>query len=1001
MSAQRLFQSLENLGRLPVALVAGGAGFIGSHLCEKLLSLKTRVICLDNLESGTKENLSRCLLDQNFSFIEQDVNKPFKEISDQIDYVFHLAGIEEDLERRELTISDLLTNSLGTKNLLDLALLKKSKFLFLSILDVYFAYLSPKSLDENFTSFYSHAEAKRYGEALVTEYYKNHSLNSRIVRVADVFGPRMNFYSKTEIARLLSSLIFNKDLEIPGEGLKTVYPTFVLDLVEGLIKAMFKSGTNGKVFNLIGQSSSVINFAYTLKKVNPELKIIYIKKKEELEIPISTEELLKTAKEIDWQKRPVDEAIKETVDYYLKETREIKEARENGVGIERQKVRKEEMILPEVKKSESSKFSRPPKISLKSKTGALLISIILIFLAIFYPLLDLFYHGFFGYYKLREIEKKKVVKNLDYTASLAKSAADNFSLAYQKIDSLTWLTTIIGRRKTQEKYGKIVLVAKDTAEAVYHFTLAGKFLSSAFGAVSGELSEHPIRKTNEARLEIKEAKERLSFVSANLKELKEKKTTNFFIFTRKINLEDYEKTLEELKRNLNDLDNLLSQAPLILGQDKRKIYLILLQNNMELRPTGGFIGSFALVTFEDGKLIDFKIEDIYTADGQLKGRVNPPDEILHYLGQPNWYMRDSNFSPDFPLSAKRAAWFLEKELGFLVDGVIGIDLSFAQKLIAAIGEIEVLDYKEKINANNLFEKAEKHSEIDFFPGSTQKKNFLTALGKTLFDKLIHPKQGDYFEITRAFIESLRERHLMFYFVDNRIQEVFSRQGFSGEIKTEPEIVKEGENYDYLMVVDSNFGANKANYFLERKIKQEINIGKEYGVFTKVTISYKNNSPTESWPGGRYKNYLRIIVPKEAIFEGADISENKKPKLISALTEDELKNLKPDEFLVIEATESGRKSWGTLIEVPVGKSREVSFNYRYPSPMNFAENIGEYYLYVQKQPGVIKDNYNLFFGYPSFLKVFKKEPKEGTEKPQVLIYNTDLLTDREFRIKFKK
>ena len=105
-----------------------------------------------------------------------------------------------------------------------------------------------------------------------------------------------------------------------------------------------------------------------------------------------------------------------------------------------------------------------------------------------------------------------------------------------------------------------------------------------------------------------------------------------------------------------------------------KTYLVLFQNNMELRPTGGFIGSYALLNIGNGKMKGFSISDVYTADGQLKGHVDPPDAIRKYLAQPHFFLRDSNYDPDFVVSSEKAIWFLQKELGINVDGVIGINL---------------------------------------------------------------------------------------------------------------------------------------------------------------------------------------------------------------------------------------------------------------------------------------------------------------------------------------
>jgi hypothetical protein len=149
----------------------------------------------------------------------------------------------------------------------------------------------------------------------------------------------------------------------------------------------------------------------------------------------------------------------------------------------------------------------------------------------------------------------------------------------------------------------------------------------------------------------------------------------------------------------------------------------LFQNESELRPTGGFIGSYGLLTFKSGKLISFEIKDIYEADGQLQGHVEPPWEIKNYLNEANWYMRDANWKADFVKTSADIQWFLGKEMNQKVDGVIGIDLAVAKSILGVIGEVYVPDFNEKINSNNLYEQAEYYAETKFFPVQDRKLVF--------------------------------------------------------------------------------------------------------------------------------------------------------------------------------------------------------------------------------------------------------------------------------------
>ena len=165
----------------------------------------------------------------------------------------------------------------------------------------------------------------------------------------------------------------------------------------------------------------------------------------------------------------------------------------------------------------------------------------------------------------------------------------------------------------------------------------------------------------------------------------------------------------------------------LLAEGEHKEYLVLLQNNMELRPTGGFLGSYARVSFTDGYLETIKVEDIYVPDGQLPGYVEPPAPIKQYLNSNGWLLRDSNWDPDFSQAAPIIEWFFEQGKEPEAEGVVAVNLFVAQDLMRAVGPVYLADYQETVTAENLFAKTQAHSEVGFFPGSTQKRDWLSLV----------------------------------------------------------------------------------------------------------------------------------------------------------------------------------------------------------------------------------------------------------------------------------
>src|SRR3989338_7604747 len=172
---------IKKSAMVPTVLVAGGAGFVGSHLCEALLEKSARVIALDSFTTGKQSYINHLLSNPNFALYDCDINNGIPEDIQSVDYIFHLAGLEEYSYTKEvLNLSSLLTNAFGTKHILDLAKVSEAKFLLLSTTDVYEGRMSQLELTEYFgrnkieENRYMLAEAKRYAEALVWEYYKKY-----------------------------------------------------------------------------------------------------------------------------------------------------------------------------------------------------------------------------------------------------------------------------------------------------------------------------------------------------------------------------------------------------------------------------------------------------------------------------------------------------------------------------------------------------------------------------------------------------------------------------------------------------------------------------------------------------------------------------------------------------------------------------------------------------------------------------------------------------------
>lgn len=460
--------------------------------------------------------------------------------------------------------------------------------------------------------------------------------------------------------------------------------------------------------------------------------------------------------------------------------------------------------------------------------------------------------------------------------------------------------------------------------------------------------------------------------------------------------------MHKLDDAINLVEETIDTWPSLLGFDRKKNYLILFQNNMELRPGGGFIGSYGILPIENGQQGRLQIHDVYDADGQLKQPVQPPYGLQRYLGVSHWFLRDSNFDPDFIHNAARAEEFLQKETGVRVDGVIAIDTSFLKNLISVVGPVYVPDYRETVSADNFYLLTENNSEKNFFPGSSQKKDFLRSLTNALMDKLTTEKHFPYEKLVQMIISSTEQKHMLFAFEDPDVQSIFTVTGLSSSL-WDGRIPEQNTIYDYFGVVDANVGANKANYYIKRSIQQSTIFSTLGGLQTTADVMYTNNSTTTSPFGGDYKNYVQFVIPANANLESISINK-KQQKIVPAVTDPSVFTspdfIPPAGLEVQEGEEKGNEIIGFFFIVPEGTARDISVTYQMPSSISATAVSFSYNLKLFKQPGTGDDPYTLSVGYPNDFKVVSSS-YGLTDVGGKVMYEGTMSQDGSFTATFSK
>ncbi len=390
--------------------------------------------------------------------------------------------------------------------------------------------------------------------------------------------------------------------------------------------------------------------------------------------------------------------------------------------------------------------------------------------------------------------------------------------------------------------------------------------------------------------------------------------------------------------------NLLELA----GRQRDKRYLILLQNNTELRPTGGFIGTYGIATISDGKLKNIFIDDIYHLDSQSIGKLNNqmPDPIRKYIQTEEWYMRDCNWQVDFPsamidclniynleknnLDAENPdnRGIYENNLGN-IDGIIAINPDIAGKLLEIVGTQEISGIL--FEGKNFTDDLQKAVELYYKERGVShwdRKNIIADLAKNILKDLKNIEKYDYEKIIDLIVSGLETKDVLLYSTNPEIQNNFVSAGWAGE-------VRQFDN-DYLMIVDSNLASFKSDQFIKRTINYSLEKTDNNELIATLKINYKHDGGF-SWNSTRYRTYTRILVPSGSKF----IESN------GAMIDEKTNNSEAiDKYEIY-----GKMIYGLFTVTEPKQEKDIIVKYKLPQYIADQINKKDYKLLIQKQPGV--------------------------------------------------
>ncbi len=461
--------------------------------------------------------------------------------------------------------------------------------------------------------------------------------------------------------------------------------------------------------------------------------------------------------------------------------------------------------------------------------------------------------------------------------------------------------------------------------------------------------------------------------------------------------------LIDLEKYLNNFNKTFGFIPEVIGFEENKRYLLLFQNNRAARSTGGFIGSYGILTLRDGKFdkpyvqdsyyFDFLERTIYKNDKEYKiksenSKKNYPEELMPpkyiknevFSGEWIWDLLDRNWMPDFPTAAKSVQYaYNEIYQQDNVDGIIAIDTNLVVDILKIIGEVEVPTENVVLNSENFADIIEYKVEVDndLYKGdkSANRKQILVDFMGVLVEKLNNLKFSDYYKISKTLLKNLNSKDIQLYFNNPRLENIIKDFGFAGELKDYKK--------DYLYINRTNT-ANIRGSKASQRIKSHINYSvgvKENGEAESIlTISRKHLGSLTQFDG-KLKSFFQILTPQYSKLLNSEI--NQKNNLASIGSHNYLeRNVFTEQVLIDERD-----------------SQVLKFHYKLP--FKIQDNLlgSSYELLIQKQPGFNNDTYEINIQFPLSWQI--SSSSEYQIESNIVIWKGKLLKDKTIEIKLKK
>lgn len=526
-----------------------------------------------------------------------------------------------------------------------------------------------------------------------------------------------------------------------------------------------------------------------------------------------------------------------------------------------------------------------------------------------------------------------------------KDASTKFDECLTSVKDTGQASSVLPLLSTNDTYSAaqaIIYAAKDLSDVGYQSSVIADKLFTSISKLDDSKETDPLKKASVITASLVSQENELTNTIKNINELLNHAQWIMNSYANKplpnMELEIARKMLSnklpEYVKISAIAQNIISALPDILGQDRNRRYMVQFLNNSELRPSGGFLGSFATTILSKGQIDAFKVEtNIYKLDnafGKIK-TVEAPYPVSHF--GTGWFLRDSNWSVDYAAAAKQVAWFYKQESGTDIDGVMSIDTTFMEAMLDMTGPIEVPIQHVTVDSKNFVAVAEYKSEREYLTNPevnalNEPKKFLADMFPIFLQRIVEKLKKDPQLFMDTFTKMFNQKHVLFStFFD-------AGNSFTNIVKSDNPFPTSG---NFIMINNANLGGYKSSLNVKENVSIELQPTSDNKTTHIITIT-RTHKGTLEWPDGNNHNYVRIVAPPNAEF--VESTSN------------------GQEDNIVESTSKIEKyeryaTFGMWLTTPAGETRTATFKYNLPNDTAYDNNA--YKLTYIKQPGVISED----------------------------------------------